>query len=374
MSAQQTIPKVDCLIVGAGVIGLAIARALALAGLDVLVIERESRFGSQTSSRNSEVIHAGVYYEPGSLKAQACVEGAKHLYRYCEERGIRHRRCGKLIVATDLDQAVTLEKLESNARACGVIDLEWLTPSAVRAMEPSLNAAAVLHSPSTGILDSHEYMLSLLGEAEGQGASIAYDSCVESIDPSKAGFDIVVKGNAMPAVTCRWVINAAGLDATRVATCIDGFPRQMVPPLFYAKGSYFALSGKAPFSRLIYPVPSASGLGVHLTVDLAGQARFGPDVEWVDRVDYEVDPLRADGFYSAIRLYWPGLESGRLHPSYAGVRPKLSGPGEAAVDFLIAGPTSHGMAGLVHLFGIESPGLTASLDIAQRVLQIVQED
>jgi L-2-hydroxyglutarate oxidase LhgO len=363
---------VDCLVIGAGVVGLAAARAFALSGREVLILEREAQFGSQTSSRNSEVIHAGMYYEPGSLKAESCVAGRERLYRYCVDHAIQHRRCGKFIVATDSSQTTVLEKIEANARRCGIEDLEWLTLAEARRAEPRLACTAVLHSPSTGIIDSHEYMLSILGDAEANGAAFVYGTRVDSIEPTSSGLHVTVDGETGPALRCQTIVNAAGLDCTRVARAVRDFPAEHIPALFLAKGSYFALTGSAPFSRLIYPVPEVGGLGVHMTLDLAGQARFGPDVEWIDEIDYAVDDRRADGFYAAIRRYWPGLQDGRLHGSYAGIRPKLSGPGQPAADFIISGPARHGVAGLVNLFGIESPGLTASLDLADRVVQAAE--
>jgi L-2-hydroxyglutarate oxidase LhgO len=364
---------IDCLVVGAGVIGLAVARAFAISGREVLILEREWQLGTQTSSRNSEVIHAGIYYEPGSLKAQSCVAGRERLYRYCVRHGIAHQRCGKFVVATDVDQTKVLEKIEAVARKCDVGDLEWLEPSQARRAEPQLACTAVLHSPSTGIIDSHEYMLSLLGEAEAHGADIVYGTRVSTVEPTRRGLCVTVDGAAEPALRCHTVVNAAGLDAARIARCVRNFPSEHIPPIFYAKGSYFALSGRVPFRRLIYPVPEAGGLGVHMTVDLGGQARFGPDVEWVGDIDYEVDEKRVDGFYAAIRRYWPGLRDGQLHAAYAGIRPKLSGPGQPAADFLISGPSAHGVPGIVNLFGIESPGLTASLDLADRVIRAADD-
>ena len=363
--------KIDCLIIGAGVIGLAVARTLASRGRDVLILEREPQWGTQTSSRSSEVIHAGIYYEPGSIKAESCLVGRERLYRYCRDRQIHHRRCGKFIVATDPTQTSALERIELNASRCGVHDLEWMEGRQARREEPQLKCAAVLHSPSTGIIDSHEYMLSLLGEAEADGATLVCGTEVESIEPVFGDFRVRINGAPENAFRCASVINAAGLDCTRVARKIRDFPAAHIPDLFYAKGNYFALSGPAPFRRLMYPVPEAGGLGVHMTVDLAGQARFGPDVEWVDRVNYEVDARRADSFYQAIRRYWPGLQDGRLYPAYAGIRPKLSGRGAPAADFVVSGPAQHGMPGIVNLFGIESPGITASLDLAERVARAV---
>ena len=367
----QGMHEVECVVIGAGVIGLAIARALALGDREVVVLERERAFGTQTSSHNSEVIHAGIYYAPGSLKAAVCVAGRELLYRYLEERGVAHRRCGKLIVAAGTDQLPQLDALQDAARANGVHDLQRLDAAQACRLEPGVSCAGALLSPSTGILDGHAYMLSLLGDAERRGATVAYGAAVAAITPTRSGFEITLTGDAAAGLRARVVINSAGLDAQRVAAATLGFPAQHIPALHLAKGSYFTLSGAAPFTRLIYPVPEIGGLGTHLTLDLAGRARFGPDVEWVDSVDYDVDATRAERFYAAIRRYWPGLRDGQLQPAYAGVRPKLSGPGQPAADFCIAGPAAHGIAGLVHLFGMESPGLTASLSVAQRVAELV---
>jgi len=365
---EANIPaRVDCVVIGAGVIGLAVARELAVSGHDVAILEREDGIGSQISARNSEVIHAGLYYAPGSLKAAACIEGRRDLYAYCEQRHIAHRRCGKLVVAADEAGVAALSRIAENAQACGVTDLVWMSGADARRFEPELACVAALHSPSTGIVDSHGYMLSLLGEAEDHGAVIAYETQVDGIAPAAGGVDIHIAGFDGPQLRCRVLVNSAGLDAAAVARTIAGFPAAHVPKAGLAKGHYFALSGKAPFSRLVYPVPEPGGLGIHLTLDLAGQARFGPDVEWIDAVDYSVPPGRAEQFYPAIRRYWPGLEDGRLQPAYAGIRPKISGPGEPAADFCISGPDDHGVQGVINLFGIESPGLTASLALARRV-------
>jgi L-2-hydroxyglutarate oxidase LhgO len=362
--------EAQCVVIGAGVIGLAAARALALAALTPLILERERHFGLHTSSRNSEVIHAGMHYPTGSLKALTCVAGRELLYSYCRERGIAHRRCGKFIVAAHEEQCAPLRAIERQARANGVVDLEWLDGEEARRREPALVCAAALASPSTGIVDSHAFMLSLLADAEAAGAEIAYGAAVTALRPSPRGIEVFVQSESEPVLRAQLVVNAAGLGAHRIARSTQGFPAKHIPRLHYAKGNYFALAGSAPFSRLIYPVPEAGGLGIHMTVDLAGRARFGPDVEWVDEVDYGVDTARAATFYGAIRRYWPQLADGQLSPAYSGVRPKLSGPGEAAADFCMSGPAEHGVAGLVHLFGMESPGLTASLAIAQRVAAI----
>lgn len=332
------------------------------------MLEKESTIGTGTSSRNSEVVHAGIYYPPGSLKARLCVAGRLALYPYLAERGIPHRRCGKLIVATDAGQIAGLEKLEAQAKANGVADLHMLEARAARALEPELSCVAALESPSTGIIDSHAFMLALRGEAEDHGAAIAFRSPLTGgrVGPGKIELDV---GGAAPMrLLARTVVNSAGLFAQHVARSIDGFPSECVPPTYYCKGNYFSLSGRSPFSRLVYPAPESAGLGVHLTLDLAGQARFGPDVEWLERLDYDVDPGRSRVFYDAIRRYWPGLKDGSLQPAYCGIRPKIQPQGEPSRDFLIQGPDEHGIPGLVNLFGIESPGLTASLAIADRVL------
>jgi len=356
----------DCAVIGAGVVGLAVARALALRGREVIVLESEGAIGTGTSSRNSEVIHAGIYYPQGSLKAQLCVEGKQRLYAYAEERGLPHRRCGKLIVATSEAQVGQLEAIAAKARANGVDDLVLLSRAQARAMEPALECLAALHSPSTGIVDSHALMLSLQGDLEHAGGVLALKSGV--VGAECGGTGIVLKSTDGTALRCHSVVNAAGLAAPRLARQFEGLPAAAVPGAWFAKGSYFTLAGRAPFSRLIYPVPEAAGLGVHLTLDLGGQAKFGPDVQWVASPDdLVVDPARGEGFYAEVRKYWPALPDGALLPGYAGIRPKISGPGEAAADFMIQGPAAHGVPGLVNLFGIESPGLTSSLAIGRRV-------
>ena len=358
----------DAVVIGAGVVGLAVARELALAGREVIVVESQNAIGTATSSRNSEVIHAGIYYPQGSLKARSCVEGRTRLYRYCEERGIAHRRCGKLIVATDAAQLGELESIRRKAHANGVTDVAWLTLDEAHAMEPAVSCVGALHSPSTGVIDSHAYMLALLGEAEAHGAMLALMSNVERARVLHDGTIELEVGGAEPMhVAARTVVNSAGLTAPSLARRIEGFPRHLAPPEFYAKGNYYSLVGRAPFSRLVYPVPEPGGLGVHVTIDLGGQARFGPDVEWIERIGYEVDPRRAERFYAAIRRYWPQLPDGALAPGYAGIRPKIAGPADPAADFVIQGPREHGVPGLVNLFGIESPGLTASMALAAEV-------
>ncbi len=362
--------SVECVVIGAGVVGLAVARALALAGREVVILEAEDAIGTHTSSRNSEVIHAGIYYPKGSLKARACVEGKERLYRYCVERGIPHRRSGKLIVATDAAQAAELEAIQKKAHANGVTDVVWMSREQAVALEPELRCAAALYSPSTGIVDSHALMLAYLGDAESAGAMLALKSPLERAAVRGEGFELRVAG-ADP-IRCRLLVNSAGLTAPSVARRIEGYPAALAPGEFYAKGNYYSLARRAPFSRLIYPVPEPGGLGVHITLDLAGQARFGPDVEWIDRIEYSVDPGRSARFYAAIRRYWPGLPDGALSPGYAGIRPKTAGPGDPAPDFAIQGPAEHGIPGLVNLYGIESPGLTASLALADTVAASLQ--
>jgi len=359
--------KTDCVVIGAGVVGLAIARRMALAGREVIVLESEGEIGVHTSSRNSEVIHAGIYYPKGSLKARLCVAGRDMLYRYCANRGVDHRRCGKLIVASSDAEAPELARIESAAAGNGVDDLKRLDKAAIRAMEPALNACAALLSPSTGIIDSHGLMLAYRGEAEDHGAMVAFNASVLAGRVSEDGCLLSVGGDMPMELYCRTVVNSAGLGAPGIAGRIEGFPAAHVPRQWLAKGNYFTLAPRPPFDRLIYPVPEPGGLGVHLTLDLAGRARFGPDVEWIEDIDYAVDPARGDRFYAAIRKYWPGLPDAALQPGYAGIRPKLGPKGSAPADFVIQGPADHGVAGLVNLFGIESPGLTASMAIADYV-------
>jgi L-2-hydroxyglutarate oxidase LhgO len=359
---------VDTLVIGAGVVGLAVARALASSGREVIVLEAEDAYGSVTSARNSEVIHAGLYYPTGSLRARLCVRGKALLYDYCATRGVPHRRCGKLIVATADEELPALQALERQAQANGVHDLQWLDEAAARALEPALSCRGALLSPSTGIVDSHGFMLALLGDAERDGAVLALRSPVERAEVTPQGIVVQVGGDAPATLRAQRVVNSAGLGAPALARAIDGLDPRHVPQDHLAKGCYFTLAGRAPFTRLIYPAPGAAGhLGVHLTLDLGGQARFGPSFRWVDAIDYRVDPAEANGFYGEVRRYWPALPDGALQPGYAGVRPKISGPGEPAADFRIDGPAHHGVAGLVNLFGIESPGLTSALAIADEV-------
>jgi L-2-hydroxyglutarate oxidase LhgO len=362
--------EIDCAVIGAGLVGLAVARALAIEGREVLVLESEGAIGTGTSSRNSEVIHAGIYYPQGSLKAKLCVEGKQLLYAYAAERGVPHRRCGKFIVATSPEQAAQLEMIRTKAAANGVDDLELLTAQQAIALEPQLQCVAALNSPSTGIVDSHALMLSLLGDLENAGGMLALKSPIARAECGDDGIVLIAQDGT--ALRCRSVVNAAGLGAPALARRFEGLPAASVPTEYFAKGNYFTLSGRAPFGRLVYPVPEPGGLGVHLTIDLGNQAKFGPDVQWVQSADdLVVDPARGDGFYAEVRKYWPALPDGALIPGYAGMRPKISGPGEPAADFVIDGPASHGVAGLVNLFGIESPGLTSSLAIARHVSDLL---
>jgi L-2-hydroxyglutarate oxidase LhgO len=359
--------KVECVVIGAGVIGLAVARRLAQAGREVIVLEAAEGIGTVTSSRNSEVIHAGIYYKADSLMARMCVSGKHALYRYCRDHGIPHRNCGKLIVATTAAETEKLQSIRAHAQANGVGDLKTLTGAEARALEPALNCDAALLSPSTGIIDSHAYMLALRGDAEDSGAACAFHTPLLRARVVADGIELDAGGDAPMSLKCRLLVNAAGLNAPLLARGIDGMPIELIPPAYLAKGNYFSCSARAPFSHLIYPVPEPGGLGVHLTLDMAGQARFGPDVEWVDHIDYAVDAARAERFYPAIRRYWPTLPDGALMPSYSGIRPKIVPPAVAAQDFLIQGPADHGVDGLINLFGIESPGLTSSLAIADHV-------
>jgi L-2-hydroxyglutarate oxidase LhgO len=363
------VEKLDAVVIGAGVVGLAVARALALSGREVVIVEAEDAIGTHTSSRNSEVIHAGIYYPQGSLKALTCVAGKELLYSYCESHGVPHRRCGKLIVATDELQMEELSNIKRKAHANEVTDVHFISKEKALALEPELRCVGALHSPSTGIIDSHALMLAYLGDAEQHGAMLALKSFVAGGDVDSDGIVVHVGGEEAMSVKAKILVNSAGLRAPSVARTLEGYRAELAPKEYYAKGNYYSLARKNPFSRLIYPVPEPGGLGVHVTLDLAGQARFGPDVEWVDRIGYAVDPKRAERFYAAIRRYWPGLPDGSLLPGYAGIRPKTAGPGEPAPDFHIQGPGEHGIPGLVHLFGIESPGLTASLALAGAVLR-----
>ena len=365
---------VDCVVIGAGVVGLAVARACAQQGWETVLVEAENAVGTGTSSRNSEVIHAGIYYPQGSLKARLCVEGKQRLYAYCDEKGVEYSRCGKFIVATHEGQLDALRAIRAAAAANSVNDLRWLERDEARAREPALNCVAALESPSTGIVDSHGLMLALLGDFEAAGGMLAFCSPVTG-GTVRPGEILLEVGGAEPmALAAKRVVNSAGLFAQKVAASIDGIPAASIPAGRYAKGNYYSLTGAAPFSRLIYPIPEEGGLGVHLTIDLGHQARFGPDVEWIDTIDYTVDPARAAKFYDAIRTYWPALPDGALQPGYAGIRPKLAGGGShhgghGGGDFVIQDAHEHGVSGLVNLYGIESPGLTASLAIADEVIE-----
>ncbi len=367
--------RVDGVVIGAGVVGLAVARALALSsawrGRELVLLEAAGAIGTGTSSRNSEVVHAGIYYPLGSLKAKWCVEGRQQLYAYCAQRGVAHQRCGKLIVATDESQVPQLQAIAAKAAANGVDDLRLLSRQEAQAMEPALRCTAALHSPQTGIVDSHAFMLSLLGDFEHAGGTLALHSPLASARWTGHAWALHMQDGSLLETAV--LINAAGLHAPALASRFEGLDAAHVPQAFYAKGNYFTLAGRSPFSRLIYPVPEAAGLGVHLTLDLGGQAKFGPDVEWVDSPeDLQVDARRGEGFYAEVRKYWPGLPDGALLPAYAGIRPKISGPHEAASDFVLQGPEQHGLPGLVNLFGIESPGLTSSLALGEAVARLLQ--
>jgi L-2-hydroxyglutarate oxidase LhgO len=363
--------RVECAVIGAGVVGLAIARALALAGREVIVLEAAEGIGTHTSSRNSEVIHAGLYYNQGSLKARLCVTGKHLLYEYCKRHGVPHQRTGKIVVATDETEVDALRSYVQKAEANAVSDLCWLSRDELRRLEPEVRCVAGFASPSTGIVDSHALMLALQGEAEAHGASVALRSPVQSGELRAGEIRLRVGGAEPVTLACNTVVNSAGLFAQNVARSLVGLPAASIAPQYFAKAHYYALSGRSPFRRLVYPVANDAFLGVHVTLDLAGQARFGPDVSWVDAVDYTFDHSREPLFYAAIRRYYPGLVDGRLTPGYTGVRPKISGPGEAAADFVVQGPKDHGVAGLVNLYGIESPGLTASLAIGEYVRDLL---
>lgn len=357
----------DVLVIGAGVVGLAIARSLAQRGHTVIVAETTGGIGNGVSSRNSEVIHAGMYYPSGSLRARHCVAGRRMLYDFCESHGVPHRKCGKLIVATnDLEQA-KIEGIYEQGIANGVEGLSFLSGDEARALEPNLACTGAVLSQETGIVDSHALMLALQGDLEDAGGAIAFHAPVERVARSGASWEVHVGGDDPTVLPVDAVVNAAGLGAQALARAMEGYPQERVPPLVLAKGNYFGCLGKPAFSHLIYPAPVDGGLGTHVTLDLNGRMRFGPDVEWIDAEAYEVDPGRAESFYASIRRYWPGLPDGALTPDYSGIRPKLTGPGEKAADFLIDGPSEHGLTGLVQLFGIESPGLTSCLSLAEDV-------
>ena len=363
--------RIECAVIGAGVVGLAVARRLAMNGREVVVLEAEEAFGTHTSSRNSEVIHAGIYYPTGSLKARLCVAGRLALYRYCAEHDVRHHRIGKVIVACDETELAGLGKYLEQATINGVEGLRMLTTRELEELEPEVRCVAGFLSPATGIIDSHGLMLAYLGDAESHGAALALASPVVSGRVEDDGIVLEVGGAEPMSIKCGMVVNSTGFNAQAVARSIAGIPPQSVPPTHYAIGHYYTLSGAAPFRRLIYPVARQDWLGVHVTIDLGGGVKFGPDFAWVDRVDYRFDTSRETAFYAAIRRYFPGLADGTLQPGYTGIRPKTAGPGEPVQDFTIQGPRDHGAAGLVNLYGIESPGLTASLAIADHVAELL---
>lgn len=357
---------VETIVIGAGVVGLAIARSLAVSGHEVIVLERHDLIGSETSSRNSEVIHAGLYYPPGSLRARMCVEGKQRLYKFCADNGVAHARCEKLLVATDEDQVPRLHAIRENAANNGVDDLEPLTSAQAEALEPAVRCVAAMRSPSTGIVDSHGFMVALEGHITSYGGQVVLNTSVEKISllPGGAGFVLVFPGGE---ITCRNLINSAGLGATEIARTIS-YPSGYAPPqTYFAKGQYYALSGKSPFKRHIYPMPSGAWLGLHATVDLAQRCKFGPDIAWIDAIDYTFEPEKLAQFLDFIRSYYPDLDESRLHPDYTGIRPKLYREGEPVPDFMVHGPREHGVDNLIMLFGIESPGLTAALAISDLV-------
>ena len=382
----MAIARVQTVVVGAGVVGLAAARALAATGREVLILESDHLIGSGSSSRNSEVIHAGIYYQHNSLKARACVEGRRLLYEYCDSHGVEYKRCGKILVATDESELPALTSIAERARANGLRgpeeELRLLTREEASSIEPNVRCVGALHSPSTGIVDSHALMLALLGDAQRDGAELALGTRIESgacggeaaASSSADGAALLLSTADGTRLACDELVNAAGHGAPFVARALRGMPHEHIPTPHYAKGSYFSLAGSSPFNGLVYPLPQQAGLGVHATVDLSGRCRFGPDVEWTSQEDdYQVDPSRAEAFYSEVRKYWPDLEDGALVPDYAGVRPKIQGPGEAAADFVLSGPAEHGVPGVVHLFGIESPGLTSSLALARMCVEALDE-
>ncbi len=359
---------VETIVIGAGVIGLAIARECARRGQEVLVLERHGHFGEETSSRNSEVIHAGIYYPKDTLKARFCVEGKKKLYEYCESHGVPHKNLGKLIVATSDEELTTLSAIRQKAADNGVEDLSWISKTELKAMEPELSCKGALLSPSTGIIDTHQYMLALVGDIETAGGFIAYNSAFSRAE-HRGGHYLVQAGEN--TLTCRNLINSAGLGAQAAAQNIDGLSADHIPTRYLTKGNYYTMNAKSPFKRLIYPVPQSASLGVHVTLDLGGQIRFGPDQEWIEEIDYNVNPNRADAFYEAIRKYWPALPDDSLIPAYSGIRPKIQSPTDPHKDFYISGPSDHGLPGLVNLYGMESPGLTSSLAIGAYVADLL---
>jgi L-2-hydroxyglutarate oxidase LhgO len=363
--------QVDCVVIGAGVVGLATARALALAGREVLVLEAERTIGTGISSRNSEVIHAGIYYPTGTLKARLCVAGRKLLYDYIEQKQVEHRRLGKLILATSAEEVPTLRKYEAQALANGVDDLRWPSAAEIRELEPSVHSIAGLLSPSSGIVDSHGLMLAYQADLEASGGMVAFDSRVMGGELLGDAVRLEMEGDPQLTLLARTVVNCAGLGAQAISATLRGVAPEAIPKLSLAKGHYFSLTGRSPFRRLVYPLANSAGLGTHVTLDLSGNARFGPDVQWLDAVDYSFDEARKDEFLQAIRLYYPDIDANRLQPAYTGVRPKLSGPGQPAADFSILGPAAHSQQPYVALYGIESPGLTASMAIGAHVLGLL---
>ena len=363
--------QVDCAVIGAGVVGLAVGRALAMRGREAVILEAEEAFGTHTSSRNSEVIHSGIYYPTGSLKARLCVSGRRALYRYCAEHGVAHRRIGKIVVATAEAQLATLSKYREQAEINGVDDLRLLSATELHELEPEVSGVAGFLSPSTGIIDSHGLMLAYLGDAEEHGAALAVASAVCGGEIDSDGILLEVSGTEPMELRCRSVVNCAGLAAQAVARSLRGLPEHTIPPTHYAIGHYYTLAGSPPFHHLVYPVARRDWLGVHVTVDLGGQVKFGPDLDWIDRIDYRFDESRTEAFYKAIRDYYPGLRDGALQPGYTGIRPKIYGPDMPAADFMIQGRAGHGVRGLVNLYGIESPGLTSSLAIADHVAALL---
>ena len=363
----------DAIVVGAGVVGLACAHALARRGLSVVVLEREGRIGQGISSRNSEVIHAGLHYPPGSLRARLCVEGKRALYDFLPAHGVAFERCGKLIVATREEDIAQLEHMFAQGRANGVEDLSLIDGATAKRLEPALACVGAILSGSSGILEAHGLILALQGEIEGHGGVIALNAPFLGAASERDGWRVRVGGAEPAALSARGLVVAAGLSAQECARAIDGFPAARIPPLFLGKGNYFALTGRAPFQRLVYPTPIPGALGVHYKRDVAGQAHFGPDLEFVDAIDYRVNDARAAYFQDYVRRFWPGLPDGALRPDFAGIRPKLHGPSEPQGDFVIDGPTAHGLAGLVALFGIESPGLTSSLAIGEEVARLLKD-
>lgn len=365
--------RVQCIVVGAGVVGLAVARALAEDGREVIVLEAADHIGTEISSRNSGVIHAGIYYAKDSLKARVCVAGRHALYAFCKSHGVPYARCGKLIVATDKAQTPALLELKGRAVANGVRDLELLSAAEAAAIEPAVRCTGALLSPSTGIVDVHAFMLALQGDAEAAGAVIAFRSPCRGGEVVADGLRVTVGNGDATTLEARTLVNCAGLGAQTLAHAIGGLPSASIPELHYAKGNYFALSGRTPFTRLIYPLPADAWLGVHVGLDLGGRCKFGPDIHWIDRIDYDVDEMQLEAFYASIRRYWPALPDGALHPDYTGIRPKLYAKGEAARDFVVQTASAHGVRGLINLYGIESPGLTSSLALADYVAELVAD-